>query len=94
VFAFDHVILLFARHVLIGTALFLLTTTVAGATDTVSTPGASEYTRETTPVAERQPETSTAADLRLAILGRGRAPGDSGPAAPGVGVPHGLAAEP
>lgn len=66
VFAFDHIILRFALYILIGTALFLLTTTVVGATDTVSTPSASEYTRETTPVIERQPETSTAADLRLA----------------------------
>lgn len=65
-FTFDHAILRTALYVLIGTALFLLTTTVAGATDTVPTPTAGEYSRETTPVVEPQPVASTNADLRLA----------------------------
>jgi len=64
--AFDHAILRSALYVLIGAALFLLTTSVAGATDAAATPSAWEYTHETNPVAERRPEASTSADLRLA----------------------------
>jgi hypothetical protein len=66
VFPFDHVILRAAIYALIATALFLLTTTVAGATDTVPTPTAGEYALETKPATARQPAASTSADLRLA----------------------------
>jgi hypothetical protein len=66
VLPFDHVLLRAALCALIGIALVLVTTSAAGATDAVGTPTASEYTRETTPAAERRPEASTSADLRLA----------------------------
>jgi hypothetical protein len=66
VFRFDHFILRATLYALIATALFLLTTTVAGATDTAPTPTAGEYALETKPATARQPEASTSADLRLA----------------------------
>jgi hypothetical protein len=58
-----------AVFILIASALFALTALPAGATEpTVSTPTAWQYAYEMAPTTERQPETSTPADFRLAFI--------------------------